>query len=232
MTKLQKLQRYVGLVAGLAFLGFLMAPASVFMSPTEARYNELRAPKLTLVDNTVLSRKLFFGSSETLVNRMKSWSADIYACDVNPFSFDTMAHEMCIPARVFEGAILKPFDIRQFDASYASRFEKWTALRDSYYVKFDANKLNWNNGRRPLEKSEELVALEQDMAASIMSYANKDAGLYKVVIWLAHMLVLLIGALMVFFRKDVGSAILWPFGLAFSGLRKGTQVAKDLHEKI
>ena len=211
----------------------LFAPASFVVPPWNHRYNELSAPKLTAVDNTVLSRKLFFGNSVTMLNRLKTWSTDIYACG----NWDSrrgkiMAQEVCIPARTFLGARLKPFDIEEFDASYAPRFEQWEVLLEKYYQAFRANELKPDYDGRPLEKPQDLVALEQDMAASIMSYASKDAGLYKVAIWLAHFMVLFIGALMIIFRGDVGSVILWPFGLVFTGLRKGGKVAKDLHEKV
>lgn len=225
MTKLQKLHRYTGLIGAIAIVGALFAPAQTFMSRWDYRLEQLRAPKITPLDNTALSRFMFFNNRNSPPGRLKELQADIFNCTTVTFQ----PQSVCTPARVFQASEYRKVEIAQKDQEILDGFERWKQLYSAYETEFRANVASGAGLKR---KSEELLRVEGLLSNAIYMDAMKDVGVFKGWIWFVHVLVLLIGLVLVYAREHVGAMILWPFSLVFSGLRKGAKVAKDLHEKV
>lgn len=225
MTKLQKLQRYTGLIGAIAIVGALFAPAQTFMSRWDPRLDQLRASKITPLDNTALSRFMFFNNRNSPPGRLKELQTDIFNCTTVTFQPESV----CTPARVFQEAEYRMVEIAQKDQEIINGFERWKQIYSAYEAEF---RVNVASGKGWKPKSEELQAVERLLSNAIYMDARKNVGIFKGWIWFVHVLVLIIGLVLVYGREHLGALILWPFSLVFSGLRKGAKVAKDLHEKV
>lgn len=227
MTKLQKLQRYTGLIGAIVIVGALFAPGQTFMSPWDPQRDQLRAPKITPLDNTVLSRFMFFNDRNSPPGRLKNLTTEIFRCSSSVRT--SFPEDTCIPARVFELSEHQKVEIAKLDATFVERLNRWETLFENYRAEFRAAAAA---GRGWLPKSTELRTLEGDLGTAIYMDAKKNQTVFQGWIWFVHILALLIGLVLVFAREHLGAMILWPFSLVFSGLRKGAKVAKDLHEKV
>ena len=195
------------------------------MSFWDSRRDLLGTPKITPLDNTVLSQMLFFNSSNSPPRRLKELYKDIHRCVTITFQPETV----CIPARVFKDAESRKTEIANQDPAVLEGFDRWNVLYAEYSSGFNVQSKSVFGFK---DKSAELRSVEMLLAGAIYRDASKDLPILKGWIWFAHVFALLIGLILIYAREHVGAMILWPLSLFVSGLRKGAKAAKDLHEKV